>query len=358
MSKVEFHPLKIVQLRKLTTDCVEVTFQVPQDKSDIFQYQAGQYLTLNTSIQGEEVRRSYSICSAPHEDKLSVAVKQIPNGRFSTFANQVLKEGDVLDVLPPTGNFVLHPDVKNNYVFFAAGSGITPILSQIKYLLANDKANKILLIFGNKNFGSIIFRDEIENLKDKYLEKFSVHHVFSREKIGTPLYFGRIDKEKCDQLLKVLTRIDQVDEYYICGPNEMIFNIKEVLESQGVNSNKIKFELFNTDGLKKATPQKQTLDKMSDKSSDIIIRMDGDLFEFSLDYSGQNLLDAAIENGADLPYSCRGGVCCTCKAKVIEGQLEMDVNYALEPDEVAAGYVLLCQSHPRTDKVFVDFDQN
>ncbi len=358
MSIVKFHPLKVAQLRKLTPSCVEVTFEVPDNKTDQFQYKPGQYLTLRTDINGEEVRRSYSICSAPHENKLSIAIKQIPDGKFSTFANQTLQIGDTLDVMPPAGNFTLKADDKKNYIFFAAGSGITPILSQIKFLLQYDKANKIILIFGNKNFGSIIFREEIENLKDKYLQKFSVHHVFSREKIGTPLYFGRIDKEKCVQLINVFTDLTPKDEYFICGPNEMIFNVKEVLESKGVDSKNIKFELFNTDGLAKSTSQQQIRKTVSEKSSDITIKMDGDLFEFSLDYSGQNLLDAAIENGADLPYSCKGGVCCTCKAKVIEGQVEMDVNYALEPDEVAAGYVLLCQSHPRTEKVLVDFDQN
>lgn len=358
MSKLNFIKLQISNIRKLTSDAVEVTFAVPDDLKFFFKYEAGQYLTLRSQINNEDVRRSYSICSAPYEEQLSVAIKQIPNGKFSTYANEKLKIGDYLEVMPPMGQFVLNSETQKNYVFFAAGSGITPILSQIKHLLKHGLANKIVLIFGNKNFGTILFRDEIENLKDKYLQNFSVHHIFSREKIGTQLYHGRIDKSKCENILDVLLDPTDIDEYYICGPNDMIFNIKETLEAHEVDIRRIKFELFNTEGLKKATISKEEKEEYKDKASEILIQMDGDIFEFSLEYSGQNLLDAAIENGADLPFSCKGGVCCTCKAKVIEGEIEMDVNYALEKDEVESGYVLLCQSHPRTERVYIDFDQN
>jgi ring-1,2-phenylacetyl-CoA epoxidase subunit PaaE len=260
--------------------------------------------------------------------------------------------------MPPAGQFVMDTGTKKNYTFFAAGSGITPIISQVKHLLYNDLADRIVLIFGNKNFGSIIFRDDIENLKDKYLQKLSVHHIFSREKVGTSLHHGRIDKSKCDDISHKLFDVSDVHEFYICGPNDMIFNIRESLESLGVDESRIKYELFNTEGLKKASEVKEYREEYKDKASDIKIKMDGDIFEFSLEYSGQNLLDAAIENGADLPYSCKGGVCCTCKARVLEGEVEMDVNYALEKDEVESGYVLMCQSHPRTERVFIDFDQN
>lgn len=358
MNKHQFYHLQVSDVRRLTPDCVELSFEIPQDKKELFQFSPGQYLTLKAFIGGEDIRRSYSICSSPHENRMSVAIKKIPEGRFSGYANHQLKKGDYLDVMPPAGQFVMDTGIKKNYVFFAAGSGITPIISQIKHLLFHGMADRVVLIFGNKNFGSIIFREEIENLKDKYLQNFSVHHIFSREKIGTPLHHGRIDKMKCDDITKRLLDINDVHEYYICGPNDMIFSIRESLESMGVEPSRIKFELFNTEGLKKTLVRPEVREEYIDKASDISIKMDGDIFEFSLDYAGQNLLDAAIENGADLPYSCKGGVCCTCKARVLQGKVEMDVNYALEKDEVEAGYVLLCQSHPRTEKVYIDFDQN
>lgn len=357
MNNYKFINLSISNIVRQTKECVEITFEVPQAFISDFKYKSGQYLTVKKGINGQEVRRSYSICSAPIENKLSIAVKQITDGKFSNFANQTLQIGDTLEVMQPTGNFLLDEDAQN-FVFFAAGSGITPIISQIKYLLKQKSDTTVTLIYGNCNFGSIIFREELEALKNKYINRLAIHHVFTKEKIGIPLMYGRIDKNKCTELAKSLFNIMDIDQFMLCGPAEMIFDLKDSLAELGVSSDKIHFELFNTEGLKKSKASEVYLDEADkNKESDVVIQLDGDLFEFSLEYSGQNILDAALAAGADLPYACKGGVCCTCKAKITEGEVVMDLNYALEADEVAEGYVLLCQSHPRSSNIYIDFDQ-
>ncbi len=335
-----------------------ITFDIPADLSEVFRFNAGQYLTLRQLVNDEDLRRSYSVCTAPSEDSLTVAIKKIAGGKFSSFANDLLRKGDSLKVMPPTGNFTFDPSEGADYVFFAAGSGITPIISHIKNILFSTSTATATLFLGNKNFESIIFRDELDALKNKYLERLAVHHIFTKEKIGIDLMYGRIDKAKCIGLSKTLFDALSSDAIMLCGPNQMIFDVKEALEEIGVPKEKIHFELFNTDGLKKSdSPMLVLSDSEKTKESDICIQMDGDIFEFSLEYSGQNLLDAAIANGADLPYSCKGGVCSTCKAKITEGEVVMELNYALEAEEVNAGYVLLCQAHPRSPKIYIDFDQ-
>ncbi len=357
MSHKNFYNLTVKQIIKKTRDCITVAFHIPEDLKSLFQFKAGQYLTLKHTIHQEELRRSYSICSMPVEKDLVVAIKKLQGGKFSTFAHESLKPGDTLEVMPPAGNFLIHPNVRN-VVFFAAGSGITPIISQIYFLLNQRSNTSLTLIYGNKNFASIIFREELEGLKNKFLNRLSIHHVFSKEKTGVPLFFGRIDKEKCMSMSKSLFDINDTDAFMICGPNDMIFSVKDSLKEIGVPDHKIHFELFNTSGLKYISTETKPLDDCEkSRESEVTVQMDGDVFEFSLSYSGENLLDAAIAHGADLPYSCKGGVCSTCKAKITEGKVEMDLNYALEQYEIDAGYVLLCQSHPRTPRVFIDLDQ-
>lgn len=356
MSSHKFESLTVSHIYHPTKDSVVVTLDVPEDLTQTFSYEAGQYLTFKQTINGEDVRRSYSICTAPNEGKWSVAIKQIKDGRFSTYANQNLKVGDTLETMPPMGNFTLKSSARN-FVFFAAGSGITPVISQIKSLLYSRPDANIKLFYGNRNFGSIIFREELEALKNKHLGQLAIHHIFTKEKIGIPLMYGRIDKTKCVEFAKTLFSVADTDQYLLCGPAEMIFDIKDGLEELGVASDKIHFELFSTEGLKRTVVSTDLNTDDQDKESEVTIQMDGDVFEFSLEYGGQNILDAALAAGADLPYACKGGVCCTCKAKITEGEVVMDVNYALEPDEVANGYVLLCQSHPRTSTIYVDFDQ-
>lgn len=355
-----FNPLSVVKIEKKTKECVAVTFEIPEELKNTFVFKAGQYLTLQKEINGEDIRRSYSICSAPDETGITIAIKKLDHGKFSTWANTKLKVGDKLDVMPPSGNFIIPENPEpHEFVFFAAGSGITPIISQIKFILKKYPKAGVTLFFGNKNFESIIFREELETLKNKYIRQIAIHHIFTKEKTGVPLLYGRIDKEKCILLSKHLFNIRTSDAFFICGPNDMIFEVKEALVEIGVPTSKIHMELFNTEGLRRVIDKSVSELTGTEKSqlSEIAIQLDGDVFEFELEYGGQNLLDAALANGADLPFACKGGVCSTCKAKITKGDVIMDINYALEPYEVEAGFVLLCQSHPRSPQIYIDFDQ-
>jgi len=357
----KFNTLTVTEVRRETPDCVSIAFDVPTALKSDYKFVQGQYLTLRTDIEKEDVRRSYSICSSPLDAELRVAVKHVPQGLFSTFANQKLQAGDTLNVMTPMGKFFTEVNENNEkqYVGFAAGSGITPLMSILKTVLRSEPKSTFTLFYGNKNFDSIIFREEIEALKNQYLGRLSIHHILSRETLGSPLFNGRINAEKCEQFCKVFFEPKEVDEYFLCGPEEMIFSVKETLENLNVAAKRIHLELFTTATSKKIKP-KITTDHSptpSESDSQITVILDGDAFDFPLNSVGENILDAALKNGADLPFACKGGVCCTCRAKVLEGKVEMDVNYALEPDEVAAGFVLTCQAHPRTEKVVISFDE-
>jgi ring-1,2-phenylacetyl-CoA epoxidase subunit PaaE len=360
MQTTTLHALEVKEVKRETPDCVSVSFAVPENLKETFSYLSGQYLALETEIDGEKVRRSYSLCSAPNEGEWKVAIKKVPNGKFSTYANEVLTTGTTLGVMAPTGNFKIQDASENekHYVGFAAGSGITPILSMIKEVLSQSETSRFTLFYGNKGFDHIIFREELEALKNKYLGRFALHHVLSREKLGSPLFYGRINGDKCKVFHDKLLSGEVADQYVLCGPSEMIFSVKEALEEVGVDSHKIKFELFTSDGLpNKDLPRSKEEASFDPKvESKLNIILDGENQSFNLTYGGKNILDAALENGADLPFACKGGVCSTCKAKVTQGEVIMDVNYALEPDEVAAGFVLTCQAHPRTAEVTVNFD--
>ncbi len=353
----KFHTLKIREIRKETPDCVSVALEVPSSLQASFAFIPGQYLTLKAQVNGEEVRRSYSICTSPSENDLRVAVKKLEGGKFSTFANEVLKSGDTIEVMPPMGNFHTQIDAsrKKHYLAFAAGSGITPILSILKSVLETGVENRFTLFYGNRNVEHIIFKNELDALQKKYTDRLAVHHVLSRQKTENPILHGRIDGSKCHSICNELTDWKTVDEFFLCGPEEMIFSVKESLESMGVDGSKVHFELFTT----AAAPEKPVAAAESAGSaiSNVTITVDGDEHTFELAGSGQPVLDAAMDAGADVPFACKGGVCCTCKALVLEGKVEMDVNYALEPDEVEAGYVLTCQSHPKTERVVLSYDE-
>ena len=354
---VHFHKLKIKSIKKETPDCVSINFDVPPELSEYFTYREGQNITVRQVINNEEIRRSYSICSAPFENELKVAVKTLEGGLFSSYANTKLKAGDVLEVMPPTGNFSARIDAKTKHnLAIAAGSGITPVISIIKHTLATSSGSTFTLIYGNRNRNSIIFFEELEGLKNKYLERFNFINILSREITDIPVHHGRIDAEKLESL-KPVVNYAEMDNIYICGPEALIFNSKDYFEKIGINKSKIHFELFTVPGeTVKEKLAVKTTEAGTGKTSKIAIRLDGRTFEFNLAENGESILDAALQQGADLPYACKGGVCCSCRAKVIEGKVEMDVNYALEEDEVAAGFVLTCQSHPRTEKVVIDFD--
>ncbi|MDE3251155.1 MAG: phenylacetate-CoA oxygenase/reductase subunit PaaK [Bacteroidota bacterium] len=355
---IHFHPLKVAEIRKETADCVSLSFDIPEQLRDQFQYKQGQYLTLRTMIKGEQIRRSYSICSSPLDNELRIAVKKVSQGIFSTYANEQLKKGDILDVMPPMGKFFteLDPMQSRSYVGFASGSGITPLLSILKTTLLTESKSSFTLVYGNRNRHSIIFKEALEALKNQYMDRFRVIYILSREKTDASIHFGRIDAEKCKTLASRTIDLPATDAFFLCGPEEMIFSVKDELLRSGVDAKKIHFELFTTPGKKQTHTDKTLAAEKKGFKSKITLKLDAVSFDFDLGFEGSSILDAALQNGADLPYACKGGVCCTCRAKLIEGEVDMDVNYGLEPEEIEQGYILTCQSHPRTEKVVVDFD--
>jgi ring-1,2-phenylacetyl-CoA epoxidase subunit PaaE len=355
---VHFHKLKVKEVRQETRDCVSIAFLVPAELKSDFAFAQGQNITVKKNIDGEEIRRSYSICTAPFENELRIAVKKVDDGKFSGYANTGLKAGDELDILPPTGKFNTNLQATNckHYLAFAAGSGITPVISIIKTTLQTESQSSFTLVFGNKGHSSIIFFEELEGLKNKYLDRFNFINILSREKTDAPINSGRIDSNKLIELNKLVDYIS-MDEFFICGPEEMIFCVKDFLQQQGIDKKKIHFELFTTPGQKKlAVGKKQLAVGIQMPKSKITVKLDGRSFDFELGFNNDSILDAALKQGADLPFACKGGVCCTCKAKLLEGEVDMDVNWGLEQEEVEQGYILACQSHPKTKKVVVDFD--
>lgn len=359
MAKTDFYPLTVSDIRRETPDCVSVAFEIPNDAKEHFSFLPGQYITFKYTHEGEELRRSYSICAAPYENELRVAIKKVEGGIFSTHANEALAVGDILETMPPLGNFTTEIDASHtkNYVCFAAGSGITPVISLVKTILAEEPSSTVTLIYGNKEFQSIVFREEIEALKNKHVERLQVVHILSRERLESDLNYGRIDADKCDTLCKTLISMENMDKAFICGPEAMILSVKDYLLGRGMDKSNVKFELFTSAApIGNKTTAKATQDVDESELCDITVKVDDRTFDLKLAYDGFTILDAALSKGADLPYACKGGVCCTCKCKVIEGEVEMEVNYALEDEEVEQGYVLSCQSHPKTKKVVVDFD--
>ena len=356
---IHFYPLRIKKINKETDQCVSVEFEIPESLANSFQFKQGQSLTMRTNLSGEEVRRTYSLCSSPLDKKWKVAIKKVEGGLFSSFANEDLKEGDELDVMEPVGKFYteLNPTNKKNYLAFAAGSGITPVISIIKTTLRTEPQSTFTLVYGNRSRSSIIFFEELEGLKNKFIDRFSFINVLSRERTETPINFGRIDIGKLTELEKLID-YKKMDEIFICGPEEMIFCVKNFLEQKDISEKKIHFELFTTSGQKKKSEVgSQESGVKEGPQSKITVKVDGRSFDFDLSLnSDTTILDAALKQGADLPFACKGGMCCTCKAKLLEGEVEMDVHWGLEHEEVEQGFILTCQSHPKTEKVVVDFD--
>jgi ring-1,2-phenylacetyl-CoA epoxidase subunit PaaE len=353
-AKAQFQPLTVREVRRETSDSVSVAFDVPLGGS--FRFIPGQYLTLRTKIGGTEVRRSYSLCSSPLSGELRVAIKQVEGGIFSTWANTELKAGDVLDAMPPMGNFILEtePSARRRYVGFAAGSGITPVLSILKTALEREPESEFVLFYGNRKTASILFKNELEDLKDRYLGRLEVHHVLSREDQGSDALFGRLDADRIRYFAEHIPTVTKADGYYLCGPEPMIHAASDVLKAAGVAPEKIHFELFTAAAAPAAA--KATADKGSATGdAHVTVVLDGEETHFTQS-SKEFVLDAALDAGADVPYACKGAVCCTCRAKVLEGKVEMAMNYSLTDDEVADGYVLTCQAMPRSERVVVSYD--
>ncbi|MBS1731601.1 MAG: 2Fe-2S iron-sulfur cluster binding domain-containing protein [Bacteroidetes bacterium] len=355
---LHFEKIPVKKIQEETNECVTITLDIPGSLKPAFAFTHGQHLNFRSIINGEELRRTYSLCTAPYEKEWKVAVKKTYNGRFSTFVNEQLKVGDILEVMPPSGTFStpIDPAQRKNYVAFAAGSGITPIISILKTILQEEPLSTFTLVFGNKTRQSIIFFEELEGLKNKYLNRFQLIFLLSREKTESPINDGRISFEKLKSLEKLI-QYNRVHEYFICGPETMLFCVKEFLQSIGVAEKKIHFELFTTPGenIVQTLPIKKP--EAIGASSSISVKIDGRFTQFEMaEDDPHSILDAALHAGADLPFSCKGGVCCTCKAKLLEGEVDMKVHYGLEDEEIEEGFILTCQSRPLTKNVVVDFD--
>lgn len=354
-----FHPLTIKCINRETPECVSVSFHVPEELKDTFRFKQGQYLTFKSKDGQEEIRRSYSICASPCEDELKVAVKKISDGVFSSYINDIAKEGDVLEVMPPQGNFFteLNENHQKTYVAFVAGSGITPVISIIKSVLKNEANSQFILIYGNRNKASIIFKEEIEALKNRFMQRLSVYHILSREMADADILSGRINANKAELFLKHIIPADKIDDVFLCGPEDMILGVRDTLVNAGLDAKKIHFELFYSAASdQKKKEHQQAVNRADDQYSKVVVKLDASALNMDLAYHGQTILDAALQNGADLPYACKGGVCATCKCKLEKGEVEMDINYSLEQDELDAGFILSCQAHPRSAEVVVNFD--
>ena len=348
---MDFYSLRIKEINKETGDSVSLTFDIPEDIKNKFSFEAGQYLTLEALINHEPVRRAYSIWKAPFENEVSVLVKEIKDGLFSSYANNELKVGDSINVSGPTGNFLSGSVQESKTTFFAAGSGITPIISMIKQQLFNNSESSIVLFYVNKDKSSTIFNNELNKLVENFTNQLTVHHLFTREENATNKFSGRINEAKCGELFTENALSLQSQGYYLCGPEEMILAAKDFLTSKSVDSGKIHFELFTS-----KDSEVNEVESHLDEAT-VNVTIDDDEFEFEYTLSqADSLLDAGNDQGIDMPYSCKGGVCCTCKAKIIEGTAMMLKNSALSEEEVADGYILTCQAHPTSERLVISFD--
>lgn len=359
-----FYPLTIAEVRPETETAVCISFTVPDELRETFRFIQGQFLTLKTLINGEEVRRSYSICSGVHDGRLQVGIKRVRGGKFSNHANDHFKVGDVVEVMPPQGSFHSPLDASHakRYMCLAAGSGITPILSIIKTILVEEPLSQVTLIYGNRRSNSVMFKEELGFLKNRYLTRLQWINIMSEEDQGTDLLNGIIDNAKGTALHKSrLINIKAADEVFICGPEAMMSEVSRGFRAVGFTDERIHYELFANSSADAATlleKSQQRIDTYGEeKTSKVTVIVDGRALQFELATVGQNILDAGIRNGMELPYACKAGVCSTCKAKLVKGQVDMDIHHGLEAHEIAAGYILTCQAHPVSDEVVVDFDQ-
>jgi ring-1,2-phenylacetyl-CoA epoxidase subunit PaaE len=355
----KFCPLKVKDIKRETADAVSVAFDVPITLQTAFQFKQGQYITLKLNINGEELRRSYSICTSPYSEKeLRVAIKEVKDGRASTFINRTLKVGDTLEVMTPMGNFhsILSGNNKKHYVLFAGGSGITPMMSILKSVLHIEKQSHVTLFYANRNEESVIFSTELQKIASENESRFKVVNIYDAPKTQTPeLHQGLITIDKAKALIENYDGVN-ADEYFICGPGPLMENIKTALEGLKVAKEKIHIEYFTAVAEAVAQAEGKGAAKGGNVKAQVTVIQYGIETNFELKTDDSSILDAAIEAGVDAPFSCKGAVCCTCRAKIIEGEVKMDANFALTDAEVAEGFILTCQSHPLTEKVIIDYD--
>jgi ring-1,2-phenylacetyl-CoA epoxidase subunit PaaE len=356
-SHAVFHPLAVAAIEPLTEDSVAITFDVPEELRDDYAFTQGQHITVRTTLAEDDVRRNYSICSPVSSGELRIAVKRLPGGAFSEHALDQLRVGDVIDVMTPSGRFFteLDPEHEKTYVCIAAGSGITPVLSIVATTLEVEPRSRVTLVYANRTHKSVMFLEEVEDLKDRYPDRFQLIHVLSREPQEVELFSGRLDVPRMQRLLDSVIPPADVDEWFLCGPYEMVSTLRKQLVAEGVSKRAVHAEVFHVEA---GPPVRRTVAASATPAagSEVTISLDGRRSTFPLPTDGPSVLEAALAVRADAPFACKGGVCGTCRAKVVEGTVEMDTNWALEPDEVERGYVLTCQSHPTADKVVLDYD--
>lgn len=352
-----FHPLTVAEVDRLSDDAVAITFAVPAELAAEYRFAPGQHLTVRTQLDGVEVRRNYSLCAPSTSGPLRIAVKRLGGGAFSEWATTRLAPGQVLDVMTPTGRFSppLAADNAKHYVAVAAGSGVTPVLSILATVLEVEAASRCTLVYGNRSTASVMFLEELADLKDRYPTRFQLVHVLSRETQESDLLTGRIDADKLQTMLRVLVPVDTVDEWFLCGPYAMVEDLRATLSAAGADPLHVHVELFHVEG---EAPRAAAAvgDAPAGAGSAVTIWLDGRASTFELAWEGPVVLDAALQVRADAPYACKGGVCGTCRAKLVEGTVRMERNYALEPEELQRGFVLACQSHPTSERVVLDFD--
>ncbi len=355
----QFYPLTVTEIRRDTRDAVVVTLAPLVDTAEAFRFVQGQYLTFRRRFDGEEMRRSYSICAGVDDGVLRVGVKRVEGGWFSTFMNEELKVGDTLEAMAPMGNFhaPLAPERARRYLGFAGGSGVTPMISLIRTIMAREPKSSFTLVYGNRVTSAIMFREELEDLKNLNLGRLNIVHILESEAGEIDLFSGRLDREKCDALFSRWIDVKGADLAFICGPEPMMLAVADALKAHGLSEAAIKFELFSSPRTGRAKPKTEGAAAKSGGACAATIIIDGAAREITVAAAGQSVLDAALASVIDAPYACKAGVCSTCRAKLLEGEVDMEANYALEDYEVERGYILTCQSYPRTAKIVVDYDQ-
>ena len=357
---LHFHPLRVKSVRPESEEALVVAFEVPSELAEQFRFTHGQHLTLRRTIGGNEERRSYSICAAPSEGVLQVGIRKVPGGVFSSWLHESVKPGDTLEVMTPEGRFFvpLDPTAARHYLGIAGGSGITPILSILKAVLGAEPKSRFTLLYGNRRQRSTMFAEELEDLKNRYLSRLVLHMVFSQEATDLPLYNGRIDRAKIGEFLATLVDAGGIDHAFVCGPHGVNDEAEAALLAAGVAAERIHIERFGIPD--EAGPGKRAVQPAREgdaADARVTIIRDGVAREIEFHSAQGNILDAAAAAGLEVPFSCKSGVCCTCRSKLIEGQVRMERNFALEKHEVAAGFVLTCQSHPLTERVVLSFDE-
>ncbi len=361
--RARFHLLAVADVQRLTDEAVTVTFAVPPELQDEYAFEPGQHLTLRATIDGEDVRQSYSICQSRADggrvDRLRVAAARVPGGRMSVWLNDVLRPGDEVEVMTPMGGFTCAttPDRARHHVAVAAGSGITPVLSLVTTALEEEPASRVTLLYGNRRTDTIMFLEELEDLKNRFPGRFHLVHVLSREAQDVELFHGRLDVERLQRIFATLVPVDGVDEWYLCGPFAMVEDARNLLREGGVDHHHVHHEVFHVDEQGGAPPPRPTApDSGAPPAAVVTVNLDGRTTVIAMPTRDESILAATLRERPDAPFSCTGGVCGTCRARLVAGEVRMDRNYALEPEEVAAGIVLACQSHPVTDSVHLDYD--